>query len=82
MYNSDTFHVKLIVSRGTEGVPTRCVDNCFIKYYRKRTYSTLTYTPLEGCSPLPVKFSASSASQLIYTLDFGDGNASNPSSTV
>jgi gliding motility-associated-like protein len=79
--SSDTFHVTLIAYRGF--LPsTRCIDTARINIIVNAPTATLTYSPLEGCAPLPVKFNATSASLLTYTLDFGDGNASNPSPTV
>ncbi|MEI9957506.1 MAG: PKD domain-containing protein [Ferruginibacter sp.] len=54
--------------------PGGCVDtvNKAITLYPPT--ATLTYTPLAGCSPLPVSFHVSTPGPVEYLWDFNDGN--------
>ncbi len=72
-----TYRVRLL----TTG-PGGCSDSSFINIILYPSTATLTYTPLAGCSPLPVNFTVSTPGPVTYLWDFNDGNTlvtTNPS---
>ncbi|GAB2822772.1 PKD domain-containing protein [Ferruginibacter profundus] len=54
--------------------PGGCVDTVNKTIILYPSTATLTYTPLAGCSPLPVSFHASTPGPVKYLWDFNDGN--------
>jgi gliding motility-associated-like protein len=54
--------------------PGGCVDTVNKTIILYPSTATLTYTPLAGCSPLPVSFHASTPGPVTYLWDFSDGN--------
>jgi gliding motility-associated-like protein len=63
-----TFTVKLLAAG-----PGDCFDSAFKTITVYPSTATLTYTPLVGCSPLPVTFTASTPGPVTYLWDFNDG---------
>ncbi|MES1216575.1 MAG: PKD domain-containing protein, partial [Bacteroidota bacterium] len=67
---SGSFPVSLIATS-----PGGCKDTA---YKTINVYDTIGsyvhYTPLSGCSPIPVAFTAFTPGQVTYLWDFGDGN--------
>ena len=54
--------------------PGGCVDTVNKTIILYPSTATLTYSPLAGCSPLPVSFHASTPGPVTYLWDFSDGN--------
>ncbi|MGG9961056.1 PKD domain-containing protein [Ferruginibacter sp. SUN106] len=54
--------------------PGGCVDTVNKTIILYPSTATLTYTPLAGCSPLPVSFHVSTPGPVKYLWDFNDGN--------
>jgi gliding motility-associated-like protein len=69
-YNTPgTYIVRMIVDG-----PGGCIDSAFKTITLYPSTATLTYTPLSGCSPLPVTFHISTPGPVTYLWDFSDGN--------
>lgn len=64
-----TYIVKLVASG-----PGGCTDSAFKTIIVYPSTATLTYSPLAGCSPLPVTFHVSTPGPVTYLWDFNDGN--------
>ncbi len=64
-----TYTVKLIVAG-----PGGCTDSAFKTIIVYPSTAVLTYSPLAGCSPLPVTFHISTPGPVTYLWDFNDGN--------
>ncbi len=54
--------------------PGGCVDTVDKKIILYPSTATLTYSPLQGCSPLPVSFHVSTPGPVTYLWDLSDGN--------
>jgi gliding motility-associated-like protein len=54
--------------------PGGCVDTVNKTIILYPSNATLTYSPLAGCSPLPVSFHSSTQGPVTYLWDFSDGN--------
>jgi len=54
--------------------PGGCLDSAFKTITLFPSTATLTYSPLAGCSPLPVHFHVSTPGPVTYLWDFSDGN--------
>jgi gliding motility-associated-like protein len=68
-YNTPgTYRVRLL-STGPGG----CTDSAFKNIILYPSTATLTYSPLGGCSPLPVNFYLSTPGPVTYLWDFNDG---------
>ncbi len=68
--SSKTYQVKLVVTS-----PGGCQDSAYKVINVDLLDATLTYTPLTGCAPLPITFTAHSSRQVEYIWNFGDGNS-------
>jgi gliding motility-associated-like protein len=69
-YNTPgTYIVRMLVDG-----PGGCLDSAFKTITLYPSTATLTYTPLAGCSPLPVSFHISTPGPVTYLWDFSDGN--------
>lgn len=63
-----TYVAKLLVAG-----PGGCLDSVTKTIIVYPSTATLTYSPLAGCSPLPVTFHASTPGPVTYLWDFNDG---------
>ncbi|MGF2412993.1 MAG: PKD domain-containing protein, partial [Ferruginibacter sp.] len=54
--------------------PGGCVDTAYKTIIVYPSTASLTYTPLAGCSPLPISFHVSTPGPVTYFWDFSDGN--------
>ncbi|TDH25627.1 PKD domain-containing protein [Segetibacter sp. 3557_3] len=68
--SSKTYQVKLVVTS-----PGGCQDSAIKVINVDLLDATLTYTPLTGCAPLPITFTAHSSRRVEYIWNFGDGNS-------
>ncbi|MEY2918628.1 MAG: hypothetical protein RIS73_2342, partial [Bacteroidota bacterium] len=62
------------VARLAVAGPGGCVDTINKTIILYPSTATLTYSPIAGCSPLPVSFHASTPGPVKYLWDFSDGN--------
>lgn len=79
-YNTaGTFYARLTVTG-----PGGCTDVAVQKIVVKGPSGTLSYTPLSGCNPLTVNFSAKTQNTTSFVWDFSDGNTlfGNNNSTI
>lgn len=68
--SSRLYTVKLVVTG-----PGGCKDSAFKPINVDLLSGTLTYSPITGCAPMPITFTASSSRQVDYIWNFGDGNS-------
>ncbi|MGC4102669.1 PKD domain-containing protein [Ferruginibacter sp.] len=54
--------------------PGGCVDTAYKTIILYDSTASLTYTPLAGCSPLPVSFHVTTPGPVTYLWDLNDGN--------
>ncbi len=77
-YNTaGTFYAKLTVTG-----PGGCTDVAIQKIVVKGPSGKLSYTPLSGCNPLMVSFSANTQNTTSFVWDFSDGNTLSGNSNV
>ena len=80
IYNTPgTYFAKLFVT----GPGNNCFDSVMQKIVVRGPIGTFSYSPLSGCSPLTVNFTAISPDRPAYVWDFNDGSIINtPDSTI
>ena len=67
--NPGTYMAKLYIA----GPGSNCFDSVFQRITISGPTGTFTYTPLVGCSPLTVNFSASAINNQSFIWDYNDG---------
>ena len=80
IYNTPgTYFAKLFVT----GPGNNCFDSVVQRIVVRGPIGTFSYSPLSGCSPLTVNFTAISPDRPAYVWDFNDGSIINtPDSTI
>lgn len=69
LYNiPKTYNVKLTVTS-----PGGCTDSAFAKIRILGPYGDFNYTPVIGCTPLPVNYSVTSTEAVKFMWDYSDG---------
>lgn len=67
--NPGTYHVKLTIESAGG-----CTHELVKQVIVKGPEGSFTYTPITGCQPLQVSFSATTVNRLSFVWDFNDGN--------
>jgi gliding motility-associated-like protein len=68
-YSQPGIYTAKLITTGPGG----CIDSSLKYITVYPSTATLTYTPLSGCSPLPVTFHISTQGPVTYLWDFNDG---------
>jgi gliding motility-associated-like protein len=67
-YIPGNYKVKLVVTS-----PGGCMDSAFANLFVSGPYGVMSYSPNEGCAPLPTNFRIKTTGAVYFTWDFGNG---------
>ncbi len=77
-YTKPGIYIATVTVKG----PSGCTDVATQKIEIKGPSGSFVYTPVSGCKPLTVNFTASTKNNVSYTWDFADGNLTVTSDSV